>query len=29
MPLVQTALRNAAEAVETGKPSPKTTFTGH
>jgi enoyl-CoA hydratase/carnithine racemase len=25
---VQTALRNAAEAVETGKPAPKTTFTG-
>jgi transcriptional regulator GlxA family with amidase domain len=26
---VQTALRSAAEAVETGKPSPKPTFTGH
>ena len=26
---VQTALRNAAEAVEIGKPLPKATFTGH
>jgi enoyl-CoA hydratase/carnithine racemase len=26
---VQSALSNAAEAAETGKPSPKTTFTGH